>query len=166
MLMVGTDGAAPGAAVAAGMRIHATAGNRDQTAGGILAGADARAIALALGPHLTAGDDDVSRIDTAGSKFLARADACRILTAVSLDVAARNGDVVDAGGLSAADACAVAVALGVAVCADDAARDQDVAAFAALTATDACTIGTSISIDGAAVDVDVADPNKAQILFN
>ena len=131
--MVGTEGAAPRTAVAPSTSFHATAANRDQAAGSFLAGSDASAIALALGKDITTSDDDISRVDTFGTIFLARADACCILAAVGIYCAARDGDIVDAAVLAAADAGTVAVdiftfVVFVAVGIDDAACDSDVAA--------------------------------------
>ena len=52
VFVVGTDAAAPRAAVAASMSVHATAGNSKYAEGGILASADASAVALALGKEI------------------------------------------------------------------------------------------------------------------
>ena len=50
--VIGTDAAAPRAAAAASMGVHATAGNPKHAEGGILASADASAVALALGKEI------------------------------------------------------------------------------------------------------------------
>ena len=124
--MVGTDAAAPVAAVGASLSLHATARNTKYAEGGILASADACTVALALGKDLAAVDFNCSRDDAVFFKFLAGADACSILAAVSRHIAALDDDFVDAAVLSAADASAVAVmiATGVAV-----AVGKDVAAL-------------------------------------
>ena len=53
--VIGTDAAAPRTAVAASMSVHTTAGDSKYAEGGILASADASAIALAFSPYLATG---------------------------------------------------------------------------------------------------------------
>jgi len=55
VFVVGTDAAAPGAAVAASMSVHTTAGDSKHAEGGILATANTSAVALAFSPYLATG---------------------------------------------------------------------------------------------------------------
>ena len=140
-------------AVAAAVGIDGAAGDVDGADLAVVAAADARAVVAAVGVHPTAADVHVAAV------VVRAADARAVIRAAGLDIAARHVEMAALAVLAAADAGGISTALG-----DDlAAVNVHLAAVAAdllggsgiefLAAADARAVLAAIGVHGAALDV-------------